>query len=95
MAINAPIQGTEGDVMRIAMVRIEEYLTEHNLHGDVRMLLQVHDELVFEIAQARVTEMVPVLQKIMEEAFPSSDARGVPIGTEVKVGRTWGSLESL
>jgi len=95
MAINAPIQGTEGDVMRIAMVRIDEYLKAEGLHDEVRMLLQVHDELVFEIKQERVDSVLPVLRDIMENAFPPEDAEGVPIGTEAKVGRTWGSLESI
>lgn len=95
MAINAPIQGTEGDVMRIAMVRIDEYLKAEGLHDEVRMLLQVHDELVFEIKQERVDAVLPVLREIMGNAFPPEDALGVPISTEAKVGRTWGSLEPI
>lgn len=95
MAINAPIQGTEGDVMRVAMVRIDEYLERAGLREDVRMLLQVHDELLFEVRQAKVGEVVPELQRLMEDAFPKADAKGVPIKTDAKVGRNWGDLQPI
>ncbi|MDZ4284304.1 MAG: DNA polymerase, partial [Patescibacteria group bacterium] len=95
MALNAPIQGTAADVIRIAMVRVDEYLKKEKLEGDVRMLLQVHDELVFEIRQLRVKEAAPKLKEIMEQAFPEKDARGVPLVAEVKVGMSWGSLEPM
>lgn len=95
MAINAPIQGTEGDVMRIAMVRIDEWLEREGLREDVHMLLQVHDELLFEVRQARVGEVVPELQKLMEGAFPEEDAKGVPIETDAKAGRNWGDLRPI
>lgn len=92
MAINAPIQGTEGDVMRIAMVRIHEHLAGAGLLEEVRMLLQVHDELLFEIREGQVDAVVPTLKRLMEEAFPEREARGVPIVAEVKVGKNWGAL---
>jgi DNA polymerase-1 len=95
MAINAPVQGTAADVMRVAMVAIDEYLTKEKLYGDVRMLLQVHDELVFEIKQSRIAEIVPHLKKIMEDAFPAEDAHGVPLVAEARAGINWGELASI
>ncbi|MBI4087001.1 hypothetical protein HY416_03420 [Candidatus Kaiserbacteria bacterium] len=95
MALNAPIQGTAADVIRIAMVRVDKYLTEAKLEDDVRMILQVHDELIFEVKQSRVAEVAPKLKEIMEQAFPERDAKGVPLVAEAKVGTNWGTLEKL
>jgi len=95
MALNAPIQGTAADVVRIAMVWVGKYLKDEGLEDDVRMLLQVHDELLFEVKQSRVKEVVPQLKEIMEAAFPAKDTRGVPLSVEVKVGTSWGSLEKI
>lgn len=93
MAINAPIQGTEGDIMRIAMVRIHEHLERAGMLEDVRLLLQVHDELLFEMRQPLIERVVPELSAIMEAAFPAADAHGVPIVVEAKMGKNWGALE--
>lgn len=95
MAINAPIQGTEGDIMRIAMVRIHEHLAEAGLLDEVRLLLQVHDELLFEIKQPHIERVVPELSTIMEAAFPEVDAHGVPIVVEAKMGKDWGALVKI
>lgn len=95
MALNAPIQGTAADVIRIAMVDIDKYLTEANREDDVRMILQVHDELIFEVKQARIATVIPKLKEIMEQAFPKKDAKGVPLIAEAKVGVNWGSLEKI
>jgi DNA polymerase-1 len=95
MALNAPIQGTAADVIRIAMVRVDEYLKEAKLEDDVRMILQVHDELIFEVKQSRIAEVTPKLKEIMEQAFPEKDAKGVPLLAEAKAGPSWGSLEKI
>lgn len=95
MAINAPVQGTAADVLRLAMVRVHAHLRDAGLLDEVRMLLQVHDELVFEIQQSRIDEAVSIIKKIMEDAFPAEDSRGVPLVAEAKVGRDWGTLEPL
>ncbi|HEU4677159.1 MAG TPA: DNA polymerase [Candidatus Paceibacterota bacterium] len=95
MAINAPVQGTAADVIRIAMVRIAEYLKREKLTEDVRMLLQVHDELVFEIREERVKELVPELKRIMETVLTGDEAKGVPIIAEAKVGDNWDEMEKM
>ena len=66
MAINAPVQGTSADITRIAMVRIADDLKKRKREDDVRMLIQVHDELVFEIKDELIKEEVPHLMKSME-----------------------------
>ena len=93
MAINAPVQGTAADIIRIAMVRIHEYLTKEKLVDIVHMMLQVHDELVFEIRTPDVARIVPELKKIMEEVLSLEDTHEVPIQADVKVGMNWDSME--
>jgi len=93
MAINAPIQGTEGDVVRIAMVRVYEHLKKQGLLDDVRMLLQVHDELVFEIRETKLKDVLPHIVSDMEEVIPKKDRHSVPIEVEAKVGDNWEEME--
>ena len=94
-AINAPIQGTEGDILRIAMVEIDKYIASEGWQNDVRMLLQVHDELVFEIKEDKLKEVVPELARLMSEVFKGHNTRGVPIAVEAKVGKNWEEMDKL
>lgn len=93
MAINAPIQGTAADIVRIAMNNIFQYTTEHKLQNDVRMLLQVHDEIVYEIRTDLLKKVIPELVSRMEEVLPKKAARGVPTSVSVKIGANWTELE--
>ncbi|MBP6924285.1 MAG: hypothetical protein KBC62_03045 [Candidatus Pacebacteria bacterium] len=93
MAINAPIQGTAADVVRIAMVNIAQYIKKNKLEDKVHMLLQIHDELVFEIKDADVKEQVPKLLAIMEQSLEGKETFGVPIVAEVKIGHNWRDME--
>ncbi|MEQ5788367.1 DNA polymerase I [Erythrobacter sp. NFXS35] len=87
-AINAPIQGTSADIIKRAMVRMLPALADEGLH-DVRMLLQVHDELVFELPEARVEAATPIIRRIMAEAaLPSVDLT-VPLGIDIGTGASW------
>lgn len=95
MAINAPIQGTEGDIVKIAMKNVHEYLQKEKLLDEVRLILQVHDELVFEIKDTEIRKVVPKIRKIMEEVFEGKDTQGVPVITEVEVGQNWGEMEDF
>jgi DNA polymerase-1 len=95
MAINAPIQGTEGDILRIAMVDIDRYIEENGLTGEVRMLLQVHDELVFEIEKGSVDVVVPRLRTLMSGVLKGKEDHGVPIAVEAKVGTNWAEMEKI
>jgi DNA polymerase-1 len=93
MAINAPIQGTQADIIRVAMVRIDAYVREHALAEAVRLLLQVHDELLFEIATEHVSSVIPVLVEQMTTVLTPVQTNGVPVLVEVKIGPNWGELE--
>ncbi|MBD3729931.1 MAG: DNA polymerase I [Sphingomonadales bacterium] len=89
-AINAPIQGTSADIIKRAMVRMMPALAEAGL-PDVRMLLQVHDELVFELPGADVAAASPVIERVMAEAAQPAIVLDVPLGVEIGTGPSWGA----
>ncbi len=96
MAINAPIQGTAtADIVKVAMVRIAEFLKKEKLQKDVHLLLQVHDELVFEIKKEKVDEIVPKIQKIMESVLTKEQSKGIPIVANAEVGENWGTMKEV
>ncbi|WHF52757.1 DNA polymerase I [Chryseobacterium gotjawalense] len=82
-AVNAPIQGSAADVIKLAMIRIDEQLTEQNLK--TKMLLQVHDELVFEAPEEELETVTALIKKEMESAYETT----VPLLVEVGVGDNW------
>jgi DNA polymerase-1 len=86
-AINAPIQGTAADIIRRAMVRMDGALAEAGL--TTRMLLQVHDELVFEAPDAEVERALPVITRVMEEAPHPAVRLRVPLAVEAKAAANW------
>ncbi|WP_019121962.1 DNA polymerase I [Brevibacillus massiliensis] len=83
MAMNTPIQGTAADIIKLAMIRMEEQLRANGLKS--RMLLQVHDELVFEVPEAEIGAMQKLVPEVMEGAI----ALDVPLKVDVHYGRTW------
>ncbi|WP_086737460.1 DNA polymerase I [Erythrobacter colymbi] len=87
-AINAPIQGTSADIIKRAMARMLPALAEAGL-SDVRMLLQVHDELVFELPEHRVEAATPIIRQVMAEAALPSVELTVPLGVEIGTGLSW------
>jgi DNA polymerase-1 len=95
MAINAPVQGTAADLMRIAMIDVYNYLQKEKKGEDVRMLLQVHDELVFEVKKEKLEVERKKLAAIMEGVMHEKENFGVPIAVGVSVGKNWGELESV
>ncbi|MBF2027287.1 MAG: DNA polymerase I [Oscillatoriales cyanobacterium C42_A2020_001] len=80
-AANAPIQGSSADIIKIAMIRLHDLLKSHEAH----LLLQVHDELVFEMAPEEWQALKPKIQTAMETAVELS----VPLGVEIRVGDNW------
>jgi DNA polymerase I len=92
MALNAPFQGTAADLFKLAMLKVDEYLQK-----DKRgyLLLQVHDELVFEIEEKAVQEVTATLKELMESVVPQKDTKGVPITVEGKAGKNWGEMQKL
>ncbi|MGZ3247520.1 MAG: DNA polymerase I [Croceibacterium sp.] len=87
-AINAPIQGTSADIIKRAMARMMPALSDAGL-GHVKMLLQVHDELVFELPEGDVAAARRVIERVMAEAALPSVALDVPLGVEMGHGLSW------
>jgi DNA polymerase-1 len=95
MAINAPIQGTEADIIKLAMVKIDEFLSNKGLSNDVRLILQVHDELVYEVKDSVVNNIWRSIKDIMESCLPKNVSEGVPIVTDTSIGKSWGEMEKI
>jgi DNA polymerase-1 len=88
-AINAPIQGTAADIMKLAMLKIPSALKAAGLKG--KMLLQVHDELVLECPKSEMQKTAQVVQETMSNAYPMS----IPLETEARAGANWGEMTVL
>jgi DNA polymerase-1 len=86
MAMNAPVQGTASDMIKIAMVRVHAALAARGLRA--RMLLQVHDELLFEVPPEEVAAVESLAREIMGEALPLN----VPVVVDVKSGTDWSQV---
>lgn len=86
-AVNTPLQGTAADLIKIAMIRIDEAIRERDLKS--RMTLQVHDELVFEVPEAEIDIMKSLVREYMEKVHPLS----VPLQVDLGVGPNWRDLE--
>jgi DNA polymerase-1 len=86
-AVNTPLQGTAADLIKLAMIRIDEAIRDRNLKS--RMTLQVHDELVFEVPEAELDVMRSLVREYMEKVHPLT----VPLVVEIGVGRNWRDLE--
>lgn len=93
MAINAPIQGTEADVIKLAMIAIHKYIKENKLDEAVHPLLQVHDELVYEIKEDKAEEVATQIEKIMESVMDPKDTKGVVLRASKAIGNNWGELK--
>ena len=89
-AINAPIQGTSADIIKRAMVRMGPALLEAGL-TNVQMLLQVHDELVFELPEGDVEAASKVIEAVMAGAAEPLVKLSVPLGVEIGIGPSWGA----
>jgi len=86
-SINAPIQGSAADIMRRAMIRMEDALKGAKLSA--RMLLQVHDELIFEVAEEEVEPTLPVIKRVMENAAMPAVAMAVPLHVDARAANNW------
>jgi len=90
MAINMPIQGTAADIIKVAMVNIHQRMEERKLRS--RMVLQVHDELIFEVPRGEEGEMRDMVQELMPQ-MPDPLRLSVPLKVDIKAGFTWGEME--
>ena len=82
-AVNMPIQGTAADIIKLAMVKVQEYLEQNNLQ--TKMILQVHDELVFDVPKFELEKVKPKIMKIMSNTYQID----VPLDVEAGVGQNW------
>ncbi len=86
-AINARLQGTAADIIRRAMVRVEDALAQHKLSA--QMLLQVHDELIFEVPDDEVAATLPVVQKVMQDAPFPGVVLSLPLQVDARAANNW------
>jgi DNA polymerase I - 3''-5'' exonuclease and polymerase domains len=87
MAINMPVQGTSADIIKVAMINLNREMDKRRLKS--KMLLQVHDELIFEVPQDELKEMRQLVPKLMSTALQLS----IPLKVDIKTGNNWGEME--
>ena len=95
MATNAPIQGTQADLIKIAMKRIDEHIKSIKHKDDMRLILQVHDELVYEVKDSLVNEAIKNFKQLMETILSAEETFGVSIMVKVEVGENWGDMRRI
>ena len=89
MAMNAPLQGTAADIVKIAMRKVDDEIKKNNWQNSVHLLLQVHDELIYEVKEKKATEVKPVIKEVMENAVESE----IPFTVSSVEGDNWGEAE--
>jgi len=98
-AQNAPVVGLypfiAGDIIKIAMRRAYDFIHKEGLQEDIRLILQVHDELIYEMKEALVSTVAPRIQAIMDEVLTPAQTHGVPIIATIKTGKNWGEMKEL
>lgn len=87
MAINMPVQGTSADIIKVAMINLNREISRRSLKS--RMLLQVHDELIFEVPDAETETMKSLVSDLMSRAIELA----VPVRVDIKTGKNWGDME--
>ena len=101
MAINMPIQGTAADIIKIAMIKIDEWINKYNNENKdaVKLLLQVHDELLFSVKEERLKKASQDIKEIMENKSLDIDGKkidfSVPIKVDLKAGDNWEEMERI
>ena len=91
MAVNAPLQGTAADMIKIAMIKIQNLLDEKYQNSEIKMIIQVHDELIFEIKKDLDFSVIKTLKNIMENVIKLK----VPIIVDAKIGNNWSEMEKI
>ena len=91
-AINMPIQGLDADINKLAMIAVKKCIDERKWWmEEVRLLLSVHDELLFEIHDDKINEVVPIIKKSMEDVYHLR----LPLVVDVSLGKNWGNMKSF
>ena len=89
VVINMPIQGLAADIIRLAMIKTDELIHQNKWQDKVRLLLSIHDELIFEVSDKMVEEVVPEIKKVMEAAYKLKD---VELKVDSAIGKNWAEL---
>ncbi|MBA7714352.1 DNA polymerase I [subsurface metagenome] len=87
MAINMPVQGTSADIIKVAMINLHQEMNQRQLKS--KMVLQVHDELIFEVPEEELKLMRQLVPQIMSTALELS----LPLKVDIKIGNNWGQME--
>ena len=87
MAINMPVQGTSADIIKVAMINLDKEMDSRRLLS--KLILQVHDELIFEVPESEIPVMKEIVRKLMASAIQLS----VPVRVDLKTGHAWGQME--
>jgi len=88
-AINHPVQGTAADLLKLAMIEIDKKLAK--ISKDSKMIMQVHDELVFEVPDADVKKVAKFVKKEMEDIYDLK----APVETDIDAGQNWGEMQEI
>ena len=91
MAVNMPIQGSAADIMKLAMIKIHRRLDESRLRS--KLLLQVHDELIFEVSENELSELKGIVYDEMPHALLGHLDFAVPLKVDMKMGVNWGDMK--
>ncbi|QQR76901.1 hypothetical protein IPJ63_01400 [Candidatus Nomurabacteria bacterium] len=96
MAINAPIQGTAADIIKIAIKNSHDALEKNGLINEARLILQVHDELMYEVKKEKIEEVKKIVIEAMKNVIPDEflkDKKSVPLDVHISVGKNWGEMK--
>lgn len=91
IALNMPIQGLAADIIKMAMIRIQKLANEERFEEKVKILLQIHDELILEVKSEIINDISPCLKEAMENAAQLT----VPLRADIRIGTTWGEMKKL
>jgi len=95
MAVNAPMQGTQSDIIKLAMAEADRLIEKNGWRKKARLLLQVHDELVYEIEEKESEQIAREICLVMERVVPAEKLSGVPIVAEIAIGKNWGDTKRI
>ena len=95
MAVNAPMQGTQSDIIKLAMVEADAVIEKRGWCERAELVLQIHDELVYELDEKIAEEAARAIRDVMESVAPRDLLSGVPILAEAAMGNDWGTMKKL
>ena len=95
MAVNAPIQGTQSDIIKLAMVKADALIEKMAWRQKAELILQVHDELVYELDEKEAKTIARALRRVMESVVLPKDLGEVPIVAEIAIGKNWGETKRV